>query len=253
VTDSAATARPALDRRFWWYTLAAGLGIALTVALGCWQLSRAARKEAMHAAMEEKKSLPALEITGFSAIENEASKLYRRVVLRGRWLPGHTVFIDNRQMRGTPGFFVMTPFLPEQGGPAVLVQRGWVQRDFLDRTRLPRVDTPGGPVRMEGRIVPPPSKLFEIGGRDTAQGASPIRQNLDLAAFGAEIGVPLVQQVSVQQTGASSEGLLRDWPEVNLGVEKHYGYAFQWFGFAGLTAALYVWFQIVRRFHAPRR
>jgi surfeit locus 1 family protein len=35
---------------------------------------------------------------------------------------------------------------------------------------------------------------------------------------------------------------------VNAGVDKHYGYAFQWFGIAALVAVLYLWFQIVRRF-----
>jgi len=39
---------------------------------------------------------------------------------------------------------------------------------------------------------------------------------------------------------------------VGTGVDKHYGYAFQWFGLCGLMALLYVWFQIVRRFIRPR-
>ncbi|MCY7369684.1 MAG: hypothetical protein LH479_02135, partial [Polaromonas sp.] len=37
---------------------------------------------------------------------------------------------------------------------------------------------------------------------------------------------------------------LRDWPAPNVGVEKHYGYAFQWFGLCALTVVLYGWFQV---------
>jgi surfeit locus 1 family protein len=59
--------------------------------------------------------------------------------------------------------------------------------------------------------------------------------------------------VTVLQTGAPSEGLQRDWPPINTGVETNYGYAFQWFSFSALIAILYVWFQIIRRFVAPRR
>jgi surfeit locus 1 family protein len=60
--------------------------------------------------------------------------------------------------------------------------------------------------------------------------------------------------VLVVQTGARfSEGLQRDWPEAASGVDKHYGYAFQWFGCARLIALLYVWFQVVRRFYRARR
>ena len=33
------------------------------------------------------------------------------------------------------------------------------------------------------------------------------------------------------------------------GVDKHHGYAFQWFALCALTAGLYVWFQIIQ----PRR
>jgi cytochrome oxidase assembly protein ShyY1 len=89
-----------------------------------------------------------------------------------------------------------------------------------------------------------------------AAGSSLIRQNLDLEAFRAETGLPLRTDVSLQQTDTASEGLQRDWPAPALGVEKHYGYAFQWFGLAALVVILYVWFQLiapVRRARLARR
>ena len=58
--------------------------------------------------------------------------------------------------------------------------------------------------------------------------------------------------LSVLQTGPASEGMQRDWPVIGAGVDKHYGYAFQWFGLSSLIALLYVWFQLVRRFVRPR-
>ena len=61
--------------------------------------------------------------------------------------------------------------------------------------------------------------------------------------------LPLRTDVSLQQIGGPSEGLQRDWPAPALGVERHYGYAFQWFGLSALVAILYVWFQFI----APRR
>ena len=87
-----------------------------------------------------------------------------------------------------------------------------------------------------------------------AEGSSRIRQNLDLAAFRTETGLALAP-LTVVQTGeavGAGDGLQRDWPVVGAGVDKHYGYAFQWFGLCGLMALLYVWFQIVRRFIRPR-
>jgi surfeit locus 1 family protein len=48
----------------------------------------------------------------------------------------------------------------------------------------------------------------------------------------------------VVQTDPGSDGLLRDWPEINLGVDTHYGYAAQWFALAVLIVLLYAWFQV---------
>jgi surfeit locus 1 family protein len=166
--------------------------------------------------------------------------VHQRVRLRGTWALASTVFLDNRQMDAKVGFFVMTPLVMEGGG-VVLVQRGWAPRNFESRTQLPLVETPLGIVEVEGRIAPPPSKLFEPG----IAVAGTIRQNLDLEKFRAETGLPLMA-VTVLQSGASSEGLRRAWPAVNLGVDKHYGYAFQWFALAFLAAALTLWFQFIR-------
>lgn len=233
--------------RFWLVTLASAMGIGITAALGVWQLSRAAEKTALQDTMDTQARLPPMGGAVLALPDVATTHLYRPVVLQGRWLVRHTVYLDNRQMDGRPGFFVLTPLLLESSGAAVLVQRGWAPRNFVDRSRLPEVQTPAGPVEVRGRIAPPPAKLYEFG--VSPPGA--IRQNLDLQQFSAEIGLPLAP-VSVMESGPPSDGLRRDWPAVHLGVEKHYGYAFQWFALGGLMALLYGWFQIVKPFLRSR-
>lgn len=223
-------------------TLAALVGVAVTASLGRWQLSRAAEKEALQAAIDTQGRLPALDAQALLAAADPPALLHRQVHLRGLWLAERTVFLDNRQMRGQPGFFVLTPLALENSQTVVLVQRGWVQRNFVDRAALPAIPTPAGIVEIQGLVVPAPSRLYEFAGEDTGT----IRQNLDLGAFARETGLPLWQQ-SVQQTGDDGAGLLREWPVPRTGVEKHYGYAFQWFGLCALLTGLYVWFQFVRR------
>jgi surfeit locus 1 family protein len=241
------TARSSL-LRFWLLSLCALIGIGVTLSLGRWQLSRAAQKEALQRQIHQGKIRETIDTRELLATKNIASELYRPVTLRGTWLAQRTVFLDNREMDEKAGFFVITPLQLEHSEAVILVQRGWALRNFLDRTALPRVDTPAGPVQVSGRIAPPPSKLFEFKGADTGV----IRQNLDLPQFRIETGLRLLD-VTVLQTGAPSEGLQRNWPPVNSGVETNYGYAFQWFSLSGLIAILYVWFQIVRRFIAPTR
>lgn len=252
--------------RFWLITLAALAAMAATASLGRWQLSRAAQKEALQAAIDARQALPpadGAQLRSAAAAAAAASRgqgpaapgvqalLHRPAQLRGHWVAGATVFLDNRQMHGRPGFYVVTPLRLEGGDAAVLVQRGWVPRDFQDRTRLPDVPTPAGLVQVAGRLAPEPSRLYTLGAAGAGEGASRIRQNLDLGAYAAETGLALLP-LSVLQTGGPGDGLQRDWPVVDSGVDKHYGYAFQWFGLCGLVAILYVWFQIVRRFLRPR-
>ncbi len=236
-----------LTTRFWVLAVAALSGVSTTATLGFWQLSRAGEKVALQQAIDVRQKLATLDARALASGADDAALLHRLARLRGTWLASRTVFLENRQMHGKTGFFVLTPLQLENSGSAVLVQRGWVQRSFVDRAQLPAVATPEGLVDIEGRIAPPPSKLYEFEQSDTGT----IRQNLDLVRFSREIGVPLAA-VSVLQSGPGGDGLARDWPLANAGVEKHYGYAFQWFALCGLIAFLYGWFQIVRRFISPR-
>ena len=262
--------------RFWIIAIAAMLTIAATASLGRWQLSRAAQKEALQAESEAQSRRPELDQQTFLSADKLSSEMLRPVRLRGLWLATQTVYLDNRQMHGVPGFYVLTPFAVEGSNQTVMVQRGWIQRNFENRTQLQPVQTPAGLVEVIGRIAPPPSHLMELGksavaaapaasaasaasapsipGSSSASSPAPkaategsyaIRQNLDLEAFRVETGLPLRTDVSLQQSGAASEGLQRDWPAPALGIERHYGYAFQWFALSALVALLYVWFQLI--------
>lgn len=232
----------------WAVALAA---MALTASLGRWQLSRAAEKEALQAAIAERQRLPALDGASLAqALSDDQARelLHRAITLRGQWLADRTVFLDNRPMARQTGFYVLTPLRLTGSDRVVLVQRGWAPRHQVDRSLLPPVQTPTGEVQVSGRIAAHPPRVYRLG---QEQGGA-IRQNLDLDAWRAETGLPLAP-VLVVQTGAASDGVQRDWPEAASGVEKHYGYAFQWFGLCTLIGLLLLWFQVVRPLYRARR
>jgi surfeit locus 1 family protein len=216
---------------------AALLGAALTAGLGLWQLDRAQQKLALQAALDAEATRPPL-----TNAELGGDQLHRRVALRGHWLAERSIWLDNRPMDGRAGFYVVTPLLLAGRGDAILVQRGWAPRDPSDRSRLPRLVTPAGEVEVIGRLAASPSRLYELGGG--ASGA--IRQNLDAAALAAESGLKLLPLTVVQTQASADDGLLRHWPAPDLGLHKHYGYAFQWFALCALILCLYVWFQLIR-------
>ena len=221
------------------------VGIAVTANLGAWQLRRAAQKIALETALDSRAAMPAIVTADLAASVALAElQRYRPVRLRGRWVAGQTVFLDNRQMDARVGFYVVTPLRLAGRNEAVLVQRGWVPRDLRDRTLLPVVTTLDGEVEVTGHIAPPPARLYEFAAAD----AGVIRQNLDLAGFAVESGLTLLPLSVKQGDGPAtrSDGLLRRWSRPAVDVQKHYGYAFQWFALCALMTGLYVWFQLVR-------
>jgi surfeit locus 1 family protein len=233
--------------RFVLVTLAAFVAALGTARLGWWQLSRAAEKTAWNAAIETQAQRPALQRADELPADDAGARAlhHRSVAVRGRWSPVHTIYLDNRQMKGKPGFLVVTPLVLGDGR-ALLVQRGWQPRDFLERARVAPVPTPDGEVTVAGRLAPQPPRLFEFGGQESGR----IRQNLDVVAFAAETGLKLLPVSLLQREPVQPpDGLLREWPSPLVGVDRHHGYAFQWFGLSALVVILYVWFQFLQ----PRR
>jgi surfeit locus 1 family protein len=231
--------------------LAALVSVIITSSLGLWQLSRASQKEAIAANIVLRQAQPALSNAALLATANNAADVmtqthYRAARITGRWLNQHTVFLDNRQMQGHVGFFVLTPFQLADNGSVLLVQRGWVPRQFNDRNALPNVTAPDAEQTVDVMMTPPPARLYQFKGEDSGK----LRQNIEMTAFAREKNLALLPFAAQQMNHASlNDGLLRDWPRVNTGVEKHYGYAFQWFGLAALIVLLTVWFQFIK----PRR
>ena len=224
--------------------LAAVLAAAGTARLGVWQLDRADQKNRLHDAQQRQRQLPPVPQ---AALAREATatarQLHRAVTLQGQWLPGYTVFLENRQMNGRPGFYAVTPLRLDDGS-VVLVQRGWVPRDLLDRTRIVLPPVPAGVVSVQGRIALGPGRLYDFAGA----ASGPIRQNLEIDVFANETGLPLRPLTVVQEDGTTppADGLQRQWPQPAADVSKHYGYAFQWFALCTLILGLYAWFQLLR-------
>lgn len=228
--------------------LAALVTAAVTARLGVWQMDRAAQKKALQQSVDARRTMPA--VSGAELARDAAAvpgQVHRQVELQGRWHPEATVFLENRQMQGRPGFFVVTPLVLDDG-TAVMVQRGWLPRDPLDRTRVSAPALAEGRVQVSGRIAPPPSRLYEFDGA----ASGPIRQNLDVVTFAREFRLEL-RPLSVLQTAPQTapqtpadDSLLRDWPAPAADVHKHHGYAAQWFALSALTIALYAWFQLLR-------
>jgi surfeit locus 1 family protein len=220
------------DRRGrFWPTLATVVGVAITLALGNWQLGRGAQKRELKARFEAQTAQPPIHV-GAQALDAGDMDL-RRAEARGVFDPRHTVFIDNRIHRGTPGYHVVMPLKIEGSERYVLVNRGWIARPPV-RAELPQVRTPPGPVTVSGVVVPP-GRALELS-KEVIEGR--VWQNLTIERYRKAIPI-VIQPFVLRQDSALDDGLVRAWPAPDFGIEKHYGYAFQWFALAATLAIFY--------------
>jgi cytochrome oxidase assembly protein ShyY1 len=193
----------------------------VTLTLGLWQVKRGEQKEALSL---QRQSQPPVQ-------------------LNGQWLAPQTVYIDNRQMNARQGFFVVTP-LALNASEYVLVERGWIARNFVDRKQLADVQTPSGTVSIEVRDLAEPQIPAVMA--ENIGSERPIVQYVSLPEF--QTALPgLNFRGYVRQVGPASEGLLRNWFEPASKAPKHYGYAFQWFALCLAVIALYVWYQWIKK------
>ena len=255
-------------------TLAAVAVVALTVSLGNWQLRRADDKARLQ--LQRDQALARAPLPIGTALLDAAATDGQRVSVEGRFDEPHTVFLDNRTRQGVAGFHVLTPMRIEADLPAdgtvryVLVLRGWIARDIAERTRLPPLRTPTGVQRIEGLAIvdlPQPIVLGSSGpeggaaeasaagrasgndrGNEVGKDASArIWQHLSMPDYARWSGLPM-QPVLVRQTVELDDGLARDWVQPASGVDRHHGYAVQWYAIAAVTAGLWLWLSL-----RPRR
>ena len=228
---------PGPDRRGnLWPALAALAGIAVTVALGNWQLGRAAEKRELKARWEARAAAPPIEIPAGELPAQDAE--LRRVGARGVFEPRYAVYLDNRIRRGVPGYHVVMPLRIEGGERHVLVNRGWIART-ADRSELPQVRTPRESVSISGIGVVPGQRMLELSEK-VIEGR--IWQNLTIERYRQTMPIN-IQPFLIRQDSALDDGLVREWEPPGFGIDRHYGYAFQWFA---LAATLLVFYAVTR-------
>jgi surfeit locus 1 family protein len=217
--------------------IATVLVMAIGIAAGQWQTRRAAEKEATAVRLSERAAAPPLTIDARPLSADQVE--YRSVSVSGEFLPNWPVYLDNRPYQGIAGLYVLMPFRIASSRMHVLIARGWVPRDPANRTRLPAIPTPAGMITVQGMAKRNPGRLLQLGQQDALRPGA-ILQNLDVAGFAQASGLQM-QPFLLEQSSPLPDGLKRDWPPPSTGIDKHRGYAFQWFA---LTAMAFIFFVV---------
>ena len=225
-----------LSFQFRWIPFAAALFVVVVgILLGNWQTRRAAEKTAIQLSIAERSVQPALNMNQpFSSTGIE----YRRVSAEGVFIADWPVYLDNRPYQGKAGFTLLMPLRLTKTDSVVLVARGWFPRNPTERTRLPAIPVPAGPIRIEGIAHHTAGHVLQLG-QAAAIEPGAIVQNLEPAEFARVSTLPL-QNLIIEQTSDTSDSLVRDWPQASSGVDKHRGYAFQWYALAATALVFFL-------------
>ncbi|HEV2609921.1 MAG TPA: SURF1 family protein [Noviherbaspirillum sp.] len=223
--------------RFRWIPfIATIIAVAVGISLGQWQTRRAAEKLAIERKLSTREAAtPMVLSTGRPSIDEVE---YRRVRVSGQFVQDWPVYLDNRPHQGAAGFHLLMPFRIAGSDMHLLVARGWVKRDTADRTRLPEIATPKGTIELEGIARRNAGQVLQLGQPEPLKPGA-IVQNLDIAELERATKLPM-QAFVLEQTSDTGDGLVRDWLRPSTGVDKHRGYAFQWYALAATAFLFYV-------------
>lgn len=212
--------------------------VLLGIVLGNWQTRRAAEKTVLQTKLEQGMAAPPLTLDGSAGYP--AAMEFRRVIVTGEFVPNWPVFLDNRPQDGRSGFVLLMPFKIAGSEKFVLVARGWLPRNTAEHDKLPPYTTPAGQVTIEGRAVRQLARVMQLG---TPAPLTPnaIVQNTEPSEVARASGLDLLPVV-VEQTGPGTpgDGLTRNWPMPSLDIDRHKGYAVQWYALAAMAFLFFV-------------
>lgn len=222
--------------------VAAVLVAAVGISLGHWQTRRATEKEEIELRMLGRERATPIVLDARSARIDDLE--YRQVLVRGKFVPSWPLYVDNRPYNGRAGMYVLMPFKIDGSDMHVLVARGWIARDIADRTKVPTLNTPVETVEIDGVVRRGIGHVLQLGSADRIVPGA-IVQNVDVDQVASVSKIPMHSFI-LEQLSDTHDGLIRDWPRPSTGIEKHRGYAFQWYALAA-TALIFFFVTGFRR------
>lgn len=228
-------------------TIAMMCFIPLFIKLGLWQYSKAEQKQALQAQYDASSSSQAEAIP--DNLSNPENLRYKQIKVTGEYVKQYQILLDNQVEGEAAGYHVITPLKIDGRDEVVLIDRGWIPA--LDsHSDIPKVDVPTGVQNLLGQIWVPSKKFYTLGPQqfDNAHWQV-LWQNMDLDAYAKAVPIkvlPIVIRMSPDNQG----GFIRNWIRPDDRIATHLGYAYQWFGFAFATLAIYL-FVSFRRANEP--
>ncbi|MDB9933573.1 SURF1 family protein [Candidatus Thioglobus sp.] len=205
---------------------------AFLVSLGFWQLERADDKRSIEASIKQANT-GSVEL--IKKEEGLQSKEYYEVRLQGKYLSDKQFIYDNQIVDQVSGYYVLTPYALEGQSKAILINRGFIpwngRRDKV-------ADIVIGQETREIKVqISKPIKRMELKPSEVGIQFPVLIQSIDLQDMADRAKVDFSSVIGLLDASASN-GFIRKWEPYTGSIEKHIGYAIQWFLMALVLAII---------------
>ena len=197
--------------------------IVFLMSLGFWQLDRADQKRTIEASIQKANT----GVVELIVNQNELlSKEYYEVRLQGSYISDKQFIYDNQIVDQVSGYYVLTPFVLKGQPNAVLVNRGFIPWNGR-RDKLADIDVDSASREIKVQVSNP-IKRIELKTSDISNQFPVLIQAIDFDVIEEISSTSFVDVIGLLDP-SSDDGFVRKWEPYTGSIEKHIGYAIQWF------------------------
>ncbi len=197
--------------------------LALLITLGFWQLDRADEKRAIEDQVANANANIAELITDVDLL---SEKEYYHVHLQGSYIKDKQFIYDNQIVDQIPGYYVLTPFVLKGNSRVILINRGFIPWNGR-RDQIADIDI-GAEITEVKVQISKPVKRIELKADQIKPDFPVLIQALDLVKMSAIASLDFASIVGLLSP-ESENGFVRQWEPYTGSIERHIGYAIQWF------------------------
>jgi len=212
--------------------------LVLLISLGFWQLDRADEKRAIEGQIASANSG---DVEFVTSVEFLKDKEYYHVRLQGSYIGDKQFIYDNQIVDQISGYYVLTPFILKGASKAILINRGFIPWSGR-RDKLADIDI--GEKLTEVKVqISKPVKRMELEASELTGDFPVLIQALDLDEMSTIASLDFASVIGLLSP-ESDNGFVRQWEPYTGSIERHIGYAIQWFlmalvlAFIGIRLAL---------------
>ncbi len=225
-------------RPSWKLTLFTLVMLPLMLRLGFWQLDREQEKIHLQAIYDSRAQMAPVAERDLPPADDVDALQYLPVRLQGNYDNGKTFLLDNRIVEGRVGYEVITPFVADT--QVFFINRGWTPQG-QSREQVPAIEPVRGTQDLVASVYIPLGETLMLAEETPFTGWPRLLQALDGGRMASEAGYEQAYPHVLRLEPGMAGVLTRHWPAINMGPEKHRGYAVQWFAMATMLFCLYLY------------